>query len=66
MVYRTARIADPRRYRVTLACGCSIIVRRQPLTRHVRYGCTANVGHGYNLPWTTWEPLGRPDAQGPA
>lgn len=41
------------RYRVTLACGCTVTARDMPPGYTTRYICRNGLGHGYRLAWTS-------------
>lgn len=43
-----------REFRVTLECGCVIVLRNSPINDHIRYPCPSNMGHGYTLRWSSW------------
>ena len=43
-------------WRARLTCGCTIVLRLQPLRNTTEYGCNTGLRHGYRLPWVmAWE-----------
>lgn len=42
-----------RRYRVTLVCGCALLMRDHPLNVNTRFSCESGAGHGYRLAWAS-------------
>jgi hypothetical protein len=40
--------------RVTLSCGHTVRMRMRPLQEGARFGCSLNVGCGYDLEWVSW------------
>lgn len=48
------RQPEERSYRVLLACGDTVLLRTSPMHRATLYACTANAGHGYQVPWVSW------------
>jgi hypothetical protein len=40
--------------KVTLTCGCRVLLWDQPRTRNSKFACGSNLGHGYSLAWVSW------------
>lgn len=38
---------------ITLDCGCKIAMRDSPFRPHAKFSCPSNLGHGYNVGWTS-------------
>lgn len=49
--------------RIELSCGHVISARTGPMNATGRYGCTAGLRCGYNLPWLSWWVDGRPETR---
>ncbi len=41
--------------RITLLCGCRILTRNRPLSKHAKFTCSNNLGHAYNQGWLAYE-----------
>ncbi len=50
---RRAFMRKPRRFRVWLTCGCSILLTDRAMRPGSKFGC-AGTGHGYHLSWVRW------------